>query len=179
MVLNKEIHKNAEWAELNFLYICLQKKCHKNMSKNTIFHQSWSLMLHMFRKNKNRVQLQGNSSPIFNTCVYIYLNFVSLGLLQIIYSNWQCFSVVDCNGKYVSLLLLLSGNSIQQLSTQKAPMEPSHPTSFSTGQNLCSFWVLTDPYENTWRPPPPPPALWDCELCKWLHPLSETFNLFI
>lgn len=141
------------WAEFS-LYMSSKKMSQEHVEKHD-FHQSWSLMLHMFRKNKNRVQLQGNSSPIFNTCVYIYLNFVSLRLLQIIYSNWQRFSVVDCNGKYVSLLLLLSGNSIQQLSTQKAPMEPSHPTSFSTGQNLCSFWVLTDPYENTWRPPPP------------------------
>lgn len=31
--------------------------------------------------------------------------------------HWQCLSIVDGNGKYVSLWLFFSGNSIQHLST--------------------------------------------------------------
>lgn len=50
-------------------------------------------------------------------CAHICLFFFvsSVNYLQ----HWLCLSIVDGNGKYVSLWLLFSGNSIQHLSVEK------------------------------------------------------------
>lgn len=57
-------------------------------------------------------------------CINIHLVESSATYLQ----HWQCLSVVDGNGKYVSLCLLLTLNSVQHLSTENSPMASSHHT---------------------------------------------------
>lgn len=48
-----------------------------------------------------------------HVCLFVFVS--SVNYLQ----HWQCLSIVDGNGKYVSLWLFLSGNSIQHLSAEK------------------------------------------------------------
>lgn len=47
-------------------------------------------------------------------CVCVFVFVSSVNYLQ----HWQCLSIVDSNGKYVSLWLFFGGNSIQHLSTE-------------------------------------------------------------
>lgn len=59
--------------------------------------------------------------PLF-FCAHVCLFVSSVNYLQ----HWQYLSIVDGNGKYVSLWLFFSGNSIQHLSAAKNLITHTH-----------------------------------------------------
>lgn len=84
-----------------------------------------------------------------HVCLFVFVS--SVNYLQ----HWQCLSIVDGNGKYVSLWLFFSGNLIQHLSTEKT-LPRSH---LITHMLLCMWNSANTAFLQTHIPP------WVVQIC--------------